>query len=68
MKEMKKTYCKPETRYFLVSLYSMLMGSKIQAGGDNEEGQYGGELSRFGFWDDFDEDILEDIEDINDID
>lgn len=47
----------------------MLMESKIQAGGDNEEGQYGGgELSRFGFWDDFDEGILEDIEDINDID
>ena len=72
---MKKEYYKPETRYFMLAANNPLMEpSKKTNGtpaGNGGEGEDGGELkesSRFAFWDDFDEDLLEDIEDVNDFD
>ena len=65
---MKKDYCKPESRCILVGLYSMLMDrSKEQGpygGGAGEEpDQPDGDMARrFGFWDDFDEDLLQDMD------
>lgn len=69
--KMKKEYCKPDTHYVLVGTYLMSVVSNKEQGpyeGGHEDGEGGDELSRFGFWDDFDEDLLEDVEDINDID
>lgn len=67
----KKEYYKPETRYVLVGIYSMLMlGSRVQPEGDAGEGEDGGEWSRSSFWEDFDEDLLDDMDkdDINELD
>lgn len=72
--KMKKDYCKPNTRLVkLMSPFALLGTSKIQeTGGGNEGGDYfeGGTLSRFAFWEDFDEDLLEDMskEEINELD
>ena len=71
---MKKGYCKPNTRLVkLMSPYALLEESKtVTTGGGNndiEPGEVFGS-SRYGFWDDFDEDLLEDMsrEEINELD
>lgn len=70
---MKKEYYKPETRYFMLAANNPLMEpSQTTNGtpaGNAGEGEPGGEYTRrFDFWEDFDEDLLEDIEDVNDFD
>ena len=73
---MKKEYFKPEIRFVAMSKSPFMAESPVQVGGPpdgggtSEHGEYGDGLengSRFGFWDDFDEDLLEDVEDINDL-
>ena len=69
--KMKKEYCKPDTRYVLVGPYFMLMVSNndVTTGGgagnstDPDPGNnFGfGRSVRDGFWEDIDEDLLEDI-------
>ena len=62
---MKKDYCKPETRYIsLAGPYVLVMGSlDVTAGGDSGSGGHGGTLnSRDVFWEDFDEDVLQDMD------
>jgi len=72
---MNKEYLKPEIR--LLSMKTNRLLGISPAGGLAGGGEYGTEnpepiddpvFSRFGFWDDMDEDLLEDIEDINDYD
>ena len=70
---MKKEYYKPETRYFMLAANNPLMepsNKKLTPEGNaGEPGNPGGEMARrFDFWEDFDEDLLEDIEDVNDFD
>ena len=64
MTMMKKEYCKPETRYVsLVSPYIMNMGSVIVIpGGGAGESNMEPEMSRNSFWEDFDEDALQDMD------
>ncbi len=61
---MKKDYCKPETRYVsLVSPYILAMGSsEAESGGGAGEGYMEPEMSRNSFWEDFDEDVLQDMD------
>ena len=70
---MKKDYCKPDTWLVnLMSPYALLGQSKVPSGGGNNDIEPGEEFSssRYGFWDDFDEDLLEDMsrEEINELD
>jgi len=79
--KIKNKYCKPETRFIFVSQF-LLSGSPITVGGNPNPdggggagtgGEYGDDLengSRFGFWDNFDEDLLNDMDkdEINDLD
>lgn len=69
--KMKKDYCKPNTRLVkLMSPYALLEESKNnEAGGGHIPGGQEN-LSRNSFWEDFDEDLLEDMskEEINELD
>ena len=70
---MKKDYCKPDTWLVnLMSPYALLgQSNNAPSGGDAGSGGHGeGFGSRYGFWDDFDEDLLEDMskEEINELD
>ena len=77
--KIKNKYCKPETRFIFVSHF-LLLGSPITVGGNSGggAGNPGNQdpiddpmtpASRFGFWDDFDEDLLNDMDkdEINDL-
>ena len=62
--KMKKEYCKPDTWLInLVSPYALLgQSNNMQAGGGAGEGGFDNTwASRDGFWEDIDEDLLEDI-------
>ena len=70
---MKKEYCRPETwLVVLMSPYTLLNGSKtMQGGGGNHDGEWDNQWgARDGFWEDIDEDLLEDFsqEEINELD
>ena len=78
---MKKEYFKPEIRFVAMSKSPFMTMSPVVIGGTNLNGEdeseeliptgnsntNTGNPSRFGFWEDFDEDLLEDVEDINDL-
>ena len=71
---MKKEYFKPEIRFVAMSKSPFMTTSPVVIAGGNINGTYEGdpndpliEESRFGFWDDFDDDLLNDVEDINDL-
>ena len=71
--KMKKEYCKPDTWLInLMSPYALLKQSTtvIPGGGAGEGGFDNTWASRDGFWEDIDEDLLEDMDkdDINDLD
>ena len=81
---MKKEYFKPEIRFVAMNKSPFMAGSTLTTGGYPEGGGGGGAGTgqSYGeddkdnpllgggsrFWEDFDEDLLEDIEDINDLD
>ena len=73
--KMNKTYYKPETRFVnLMNSYAFLSGSNTSATPDVGAGiadseDLGGGTSRNAFWEDYDEDLLEDMdkEDIKDL-
>ena len=64
MTMMKKEYCKPETRNFKVGVYFMLMASPLPSGGGNNPIIQDPNVleSRGGGWDDYDEDLLQDMD------
>ena len=69
--KMKKEYCKPDTWLInLMSPYALLgQSNNMQAGGGQVPGDQEN-LSRDVFWEDIDEDLLEDLskEEINELD
>ena len=72
--KMKKDYCKPNTRLVkLMSPYALLEESKnVNTGGGAGSGGHGETFgsSRYGNWDYFDEDLLDDLskEEIQELD
>lgn len=75
--QMNKEYLKPVIRLLSMKTNRLLEGSPIIVAVTPGEGNYDpGTVeplddvlhSRFGFWDDIDDNLLEDIEDINDYD